>query len=79
MLVDASGAPASGWSGPLVEPCRAMLADAFPDTPADAWSIAECGDLGVLASDGVDDFAVTGDGSIWHVDACGWTLLADGQ
>lgn len=57
--------------------CRAMLADAFPDTPAVAWQILECGDLGVLADDGTDEYAITSAGDVYHVDpACGWTLLA---
>lgn len=55
--------------------CRALLLSSFPE--AAHWEVLECGDLGVLATDGTDDFAVTGDGSLWHVDACGWTLIAD--
>lgn len=55
--------------------CAAMLAQAFPDDSE--WQIEECGAAGVVATDvRGTTYAVTPDGSIWHVDdACGWTLL----
>lgn len=57
--------------------CRAMLTDAFPDTPSAAWSVLECGDLGVLGDDGTDVYAVTSAGDVYKVEpGCGWTLLA---
>lgn len=60
-------------------PCRAMLADTFPDDATATWEILECGDLGVLARDPItgDDFALVGSGQVWHVDHCGWSLIAD--
>jgi hypothetical protein len=82
-----TGSRATAYGCPLdhahpAHACEAMLADAFPDTAPEHWTILECGDMGVLASvsdgnSGVQTFAVTPDGSVWGVtDGCAWALLA---